>query len=417
MKKVFVFVFTMLSLSLFGQETKFFRHLRYNHVSPYIDIVGIYPIDSITANQTSHYVFKYNNKNKLIEIINNHYHTEKLHPLASLGVHRVVINYQDNKEIRTYFDLNNKRIRNDRMVYKEVFLLDRNGKKIQLDFLDLNDYPMLSNWSIAKYTWKKHKGLVIEKRYDMDGKPVNLSPYFEFGITGIKINKNGTPEAHYNLDENLQIKENDYGIASYQDTYDRIGNHIKYTYHNKKDELKINQWGYAVGIKYYDSIGNNVKLELLDDKEQSVSIRKIYSNSTIKLSKIATKADSLEIKQKSLGYLIALQQLKPSLMDSVMNDGLNKITIGYDRNTGKQFGKKTSKEQMIEFAKKWNKSGAKFPFNPKNEVEILDIYNRIATVKLVSDNWVEYLQLIKLDGNWEIINLIWQHKDIKMYRD
>lgn len=72
---------------------------------------------------------------------------------------------------------------------------------------------------------------------------------------------------------------------------------------------------------------------------------------------------------------------------------------------------------MIAYAKSWNKSDAKFPLNPKNEIKILDIYNRIANVKIVSDNWVEYLQLIKLDDKWEIMNIIWQYRDIRMYRE
>ena len=50
---------------------------------------------------------------------------------------------------------------------------------------------------------------------------------------------------------------------------------------------------------------------------------------------------------------------------------------------------------MMAFANSWNKSNTKFPVPANNNVTILDIYNRIATVKLVSDNWVEYLHLMK----------------------
>lgn len=177
----------------------------------------------------------------------------------------------------------------------------------------------------------------------------------------------------------------------------------------------MNQWNYAIGEKNYDTLGNHIELKLFDTKGGIIASRTIYSNASIKTSSTASTRDSLEIKKQSSGYLIALQNLKPGLMDSVLNDSLNKITIGYDRNQIKQFGKATTKKQMIEFAKDWNKSGTKFPFNPNNQMEILDIYNRIATVKLISDNWVEYLQLIKLDGKWEIVNLIWQYKDVNMY--
>ena len=179
----------------------------------------------------------------------------------------------------------------------------------------------------------------------------------------------------------------------------------------------MNQWNFAVGKKEYDSIGNLIKLTLFDNKQNIIVSREIYSNVSIKISPPASIKDSLEIKKQSLGYLVALQQLNPKLMDAVMNDSLNKITIGYDRKEMKQYGRATTKKQMIEFAKSWNKSGTKFPLNPTNTIEILDIYDRIATVKITSDNWVEYLQLIKLDNKWEIMNIIWQYKDIGIYKD
>ena len=89
-----------------------------------------------------------------------------------------------------------------------------------------------------------------------------------------------------------------------------------------------------------------------------------------------------------------------------MNDSLKKITIGWDRASKKEFAKPTTKGQMIAFATSWNKSNTKFPTKPNNQITILDIYNRIANVKLVSDNWVEYPHLIKLDGKWTVANLI-----------
>ena len=72
---------------------------------------------------------------------------------------------------------------------------------------------------------------------------------------------------------------------------------------------------------------------------------------------------------------------------------------------------------MIEFAKSWNKSGTRFPPKPNNKAIILDIYNQIANVKLISDNWVEYLHLVKTNNEWNIINLLWQNKDISDYEN
>lgn len=404
--------------SLLGQTastTEYYRHLRYNHISPYVDLIGIHPIDQATAESTSHYIFKYDQTRKLVEVVNHHYHTEKKHPLASIGVYKLNIEYKDGKEIRTFFDPNGKRVSNDRKVYKEVYSYNDKQFKSKLEFYDLNDNPMESNWEIAEYQWKKTKAFIVERRFNLKKEPVNVSPYFEFGVTGILVDDKGLAKAHFNLDEKLNPVNNSVGIASYHDRFDEKGNHIEYSYYNEKDSLALNQWQFAVGKKSYDKIGNNILLEQFDTKGILIRDRPIYSNTKIELSPSASAKDSAEIKRQSLGYLKALQQLDPVLMNEVMNDSLNKVTIGYNREIRKEVTRATTRKQMMAFAEDWNKSNTKFPIPPNNEVSILSIYDRIASVKLVSDNWVEYLHLIKLDGKWDIVNLIWQHKDINRY--
>ena len=412
---VILLVITYTGYTQNNNSTQYFRHLRYNHVSPFIDLAGTYPIDKDIAKATSHYIFKYDKSGRIIEIINNHYHTERQHPLASLGVYKVSIEYQEGQEIRVFYDKNGKRITNDREVYKEVYSYNKNGFKSKLQFYDKENNPMESNWGISEYQWSKHKKLIIEKRFNLKMEDVALSPYFQFGTTGILLDKNGIPKAQYNLDDNLKVIANDKGTASYKDVYDVNGNHVTYSYHDANDDLVTNQWGFAYGEKKYDSIGNYIRLDQFDVNKKRIRSRDIPTNSKIEIAAIASKNDSLEIKRLSLGYLEALQELKPKLMDEVMNDSLNKVTIGWDRTTKKEYARATTRSQMMEFARNWNKSNTKFPFNPSNKVTILDIYNRIATVKLVSDNWVEYLHLIKQDGTWSIINLIWQHKDVNRY--
>ena len=413
--KIILILCIATSLNAQNNSTEYFRHLRYNHVSPFIELAGTYPIDEKTAETTSHYIFKYDAEHRIIEIINNHYHTERQHPLASLGVYKVEVTYSEGTETRIFFDKNGRRITNDRAVYKEVYWFNKKGVKTKLQFFDVENNPMESNWGIAEYHWSKHKKLIIEKRYNLKNEAVSLSPYFQFGTTGILLDKKGIPKAHYNLDENLKVIVNNKGVASYQDEYDVEGNHVVYSYHDANDSLVTNQWGFAYGEKKYDAIGNYIGLDQLDVNKKRIHKRDIPSNSKIELAALATKSDTIAIKKMALGYLVALQEMKPVLMNEVMNDSLNKVTIGWDRATKKEYARATTKAQMIDFATTWNKSNTKFPFNPSNDLTILDIYNRIATVKLVSDNWVEYLHLIKQDGTWSIVNLIWQYKDINKY--
>lgn len=411
-----LFAISLSFLTLAQNNTnEYYRHLRYNHVSPYIKIAGIYPIDANTAKETSHYIFKYNDDKELIAITNNHYFTEKKHSLASIGAYKTIITYKNNQEIRVFYDVNEKRITNDREVYKEVFTKDKKGNYNKLTFFDINDKPMESNWQISEYHWFKKQKMIIEKRYNLKNEPRNLSTYFEFGITGMRFRKDGSPIGNYNLDKDLKITNNSVGVASYQDTYDEKGNHIKYTYHDANDNLVMNKFGLSVGTKEYDSLGNYTKQGHYDQDMKFIRSRDIASNQHISLSKTASQKDTLAIKKISLEYLIALQKLKPDLMNEVMNDSLNKVTIGFNRKLRKEVVTYISKERMIKNAENWNKSNTKFPKKPSNKITILDIYNRIATVKIYSDNWVEYLHLIKLDEKWSIVNLLWQHKDINRY--
>jgi hypothetical protein len=416
-KKTAITLLTLCITSIIVAQTnnKYFRHLRYNHVSPYIKLVGTYPIDEATAKNTSHYIFKYNDDKELVEITNNHYFTERRHSLASIGAYRTIITHQNNKETRIFLDKDGKRITNDREIYKEIFTVNKKGNYSKLEFFNENDTPMESNWKISKYTWLKKRKMVIEKRFSLKNEPRNLSTYFEFGTTGMKFRKDGTPIGNYNLNEDLKIVNNSGGVASYQDTYDENGNHVKYTYHDENNKLVMNQFGLSIGTKEYDAVGNYIKQGHYDPNMKFLRGRDIASNQHIKLSQKASRKDSLEIKRISLGYIIALQELKPNLMNEVMNDSLNKVTVGFSRTLRKEAVTAIPKKRMIENAKNWNKSNTRFPPNPSNQIKILDVYHRIATVKLYSDNWVEYLHLIKLEGKWSIVNLLWQHKNVNRY--
>ena len=410
-----VIAFIPLLLNAQNPKTEFYRHLRYNHVSPVIDLALIHPIDQEVAQTESHYKVIKDQKGRIVELLNNHFQTEKKHPLASVGVYKMLIIYDGNTESRIYYDIKGRRIQNDRGVYKEIYTSNDKGDLITLDFFDIDNSRIESNWNITKYEWKYQDSMIIERRYNLDGQMVNLSSYFDFGITGVVLDDSGVPSIHYNLDDDLKVVENQLGIASYRDIYDELGNHVEYSYHDLNGNLTNSPWKFARATKRYDQLGNQIGMARYDTTNALLFERDIPNNINVELASPLPISDSMEIKRISEGYLIALQKMDPILMEEVMSDSLNKVTIGYDRNLRKEYPRATTYHQMIAFAKDWNKANNKFPFKPSNEVEILDIYNRMASVKLVSDNWVEYLHLIKLDGKWEIINLIWQHKDIRRY--
>jgi len=65
-------------------------------------------------------------------------------------------------------------------------------------------------------------------------------------------------------------------------------------------------------------------------------------------------------------------------------------------------------EQMISFAERVKAGGRQRPDTDPKEVEILDILDQTATVKVTAYWGTDYLQLAKYDGTWMILHVLWQ---------
>ena len=50
------------------------------------------------------------------------------------------------------------------------------------------------------------------------------------------------------------------------------------------------------------------------------------------------------------------------------------------------------------------------PEKQQKDITILDVYENVATVKLVASSWIDYLQIAKVNGRWVIINVLWELK-------
>jgi Putative lumazine-binding len=64
-------------------------------------------------------------------------------------------------------------------------------------------------------------------------------------------------------------------------------------------------------------------------------------------------------------------------------------------------------QRLVEIAKNYNKEG-KLPKDAPKEVTILDVLDQTASVKLVAEWGVDYMRLAKFDGEWMIVNVLWQ---------
>ena len=129
------------------------------------------------------------------------------------------------------------------------------------------------------------------------------------------------------------------------------------------------------------------------------------------ISKAQTSQDSLAIKQAALDYIESQHTPNPQQMERALHPRLVKRTFWKDKETQKDYLRETSAESMVILSESYNKKNDKFPLSPKKEVKFLDISDRTASVKLTADEWIDYMHLVKLNGTWKIVNVLWQYHD------
>ena len=124
-----------------------------------------------------------------------------------------------------------------------------------------------------------------------------------------------------------------------------------------------------------------------------------------------TKQDSIEIKQVAVDYIESQHKPNPIQMENALHPRMVKRTFWKDKATGKDYLRETSTESMILLAESYNKKGDKFPASAKKEVILLDVSERTSSVKLIADEWIDYMHIVKRNGRWKIVNVLWQYKD------
>ncbi|MCK8522975.1 nuclear transport factor 2 family protein [Aquimarina sp. D1M17] len=124
-----------------------------------------------------------------------------------------------------------------------------------------------------------------------------------------------------------------------------------------------------------------------------------------------TPKDSLEIKQVALDYIESQHSVKPEQFERAAHPRMVKRTFWTNKKTGKEYLRETFTDAMVLLAETYNTKGDKFPENPKKEVIILDIYDKTASVKLIADEWIDYMHIVKLNGKWQLVNVLWQFND------
>lgn len=122
--------------------------------------------------------------------------------------------------------------------------------------------------------------------------------------------------------------------------------------------------------------------------------------------------ENRKIERAVLDYIESQHKVSPELMRRGIDRKLAKRTY-WESKDGSEYIMETDFDSMVWVAENYNREGDKFPVSPKVDIEILDVDNRVASVKLTVDEWIDYMHLYKSERNeWKIINVLWQYHDV-----
>ena len=74
-------------------------------------------------------------------------------------------------------------------------------------------------------------------------------------------------------------------------------------------------------------------------------------------------------------------------------------------------------DKLINLAKRWNVKGDRVNESSPQKVELLEVSDKIAVVKVTAVWGIDYLNMVNTAEGWKIINIVWQSKPKFSLRD
>ena len=125
-----------------------------------------------------------------------------------------------------------------------------------------------------------------------------------------------------------------------------------------------------------------------------------------------TRDDSTAIRQTALNYIEGWYEGNAERMERALHPELAKRIVSTDPTSGRSRLNQMSAMTLVQST--WAGGGKKTPLDQQQkEVTILDIFNNAASVKVNASGWIDYLHIAKWNGEWKIVNVLWELKPEK----
>jgi hypothetical protein len=123
-----------------------------------------------------------------------------------------------------------------------------------------------------------------------------------------------------------------------------------------------------------------------------------------------TSSDENEaIRKTASDYIEGWYAGDAARMERALHPELAKRMISTDPKTGRSQFNHMGAMTLVQRTR--DGIGKKIPQDRQlKEMTILDRYNNAAVIKIVASDWIDYLQVAKFNGDWKIINVLWELK-------
>ena len=119
-----------------------------------------------------------------------------------------------------------------------------------------------------------------------------------------------------------------------------------------------------------------------------------------------TSADSAAIRATALDYIEGWYSNNAERMERALHPKLAKRMVWADSG-GKSHLVDMTASELVQGTRRHPPVPAS---KRRKDVQILSLFGNAAVVQIDAQDWVDYLQEIKWNGSWKIINVVWEDR-------
>lgn len=115
------------------------------------------------------------------------------------------------------------------------------------------------------------------------------------------------------------------------------------------------------------------------------------------------------VRQACFNYIDTFYKADTTLAYQSIHPSLQKRGFSFDQKSG-SYSKQLEMPfpALIRLAKTWNKDGKRANGQSPREVAVFEVADKTASAKVTAVWGIDYIHLMKENGRWMIVNVLWQ---------